>query len=180
MTPRSRSISVEAKVGIEDEVGEDVERDGDVIGQRFDVEADGLFAGEGVEVAADGVHFAGDVAGRSGIVVPLKTMCSTKWEMPLISGSFAARAGFDPDAHGDGTEMLHALGQDDQAVGQYSTAKISLSMSSSLSRSLIVRRSGLQTGVRSPVRGLTSKRSDLPEVAGGCKGCRNALCWDQP
>ena len=56
--------------GIEHQVGEHVERDGHVVGERLDVEADGLFAGEGVEVAADGVHFAGDVQARSAIACP--------------------------------------------------------------------------------------------------------------
>ena len=56
--------------------------------------------------------------------VPLKTMCSTKWEMPLISAGFAAGAGLDPDAHGDGAQVIHALGQHDQAVGQYGAAEV--------------------------------------------------------
>ena len=51
---------------VEDQVGENVERDRNVIGERLDVEADGLFSGESVEVAADRVHFAGDVLVRSG------------------------------------------------------------------------------------------------------------------
>ena len=58
--------------------------------------------------------------------MPLKTMCSTKWEMPLISSGLAAGAGLDPDTHGDGAEVFHALGENDQAVGQYGTAKVSL------------------------------------------------------
>ena len=51
---------------VQDQVGEHVESDGNMVGERLDVEADGLLAGEGVEVAADGVHFAGDSAARSG------------------------------------------------------------------------------------------------------------------
>ncbi len=30
------------------------------------------------------------------VVVPLKTMCSTKWEMPLRAGGLVAGAGADP------------------------------------------------------------------------------------
>jgi hypothetical protein len=41
-------------------------------------------------------------------------------------GSFAAGAGFDPDAHCDGSNLFHALGQYDQAIRQYGTAKITL------------------------------------------------------
>src|ERR1035438_6473243 len=41
---------------VEHQVGQDIQGDRDVLGQRFDVEADGLLAGKGVQVAADGVH----------------------------------------------------------------------------------------------------------------------------
>jgi hypothetical protein len=40
--------------------------------------------------------------------------------------SFTSRAGFDPDAHGDRTQVIHSLGQHDEAIRQYSAAKISL------------------------------------------------------
>ncbi len=96
-----------------------------MVGERFDVEADGLFAGEGIEVAADGVHFAGDVLGGAR---------SSAFEEHVLDevgdavdfGGFAARAGFDPDAHGDRAQVIHALGQHDEAIRQYSAAKISL------------------------------------------------------
>ena len=52
--------------GVEDQVGEDVEGDGDVVVEGLDAEADGFLAGVGVEVAADGVHFTGDVLGGAG------------------------------------------------------------------------------------------------------------------
>src|SRR5581483_1772128 len=38
----------------------------------------------------------------------------------------AAGTGFDPHAHSHRTQVLHALSQDDQAIRQYGTAKISL------------------------------------------------------
>ena len=113
--------------GIEHQVGEDVERDGHVVGERLDVEADGLLAGEGVEVAADGVHFAGDVLGGAGAGA-LEDHVLDEVGDAVDFGSFAAGAGLDPDAHGHGAEMVHALGEHDQAVGQYGTAKISLSV----------------------------------------------------
>ena len=57
-------------------------------------------------------------------VVPLKTMCSTKWEMPLSVEGLVARAGVDPDAHGDGADVGDGLGEDEQAVGQDGAADV--------------------------------------------------------
>jgi len=67
---------------VQDEVGEEVERGGEMLVEDLDVEADGLLAGEGVEIAADGVDLAGELLAERE-VVPLKTMCSTKCEMPF-------------------------------------------------------------------------------------------------
>jgi hypothetical protein len=39
---------------------------------------------------------------------------------------FRAGAGFDPDAHGHGTEVVDALGQDSEAVGEDGAAEVSL------------------------------------------------------
>ena len=96
-----------------------------MVGERFDVEADRLLAGEGVEIAADRVHLAGDVLRRAGARTFEEHVLDEVRDAVGLRG-LAARAGFDPDAHGDGAQMLHALGQNDQAVGQYSTAKIAL------------------------------------------------------
>jgi len=95
--------------GVQDEVAEDVESDGDVVGEGFDVEADGFFAGEGVEIATDGIHFAGDELRGAG---------AGSFEEHVLDevgdavgfGWLAAGTGFDPDAHGDGAEVFHALG----------------------------------------------------------------------
>ncbi len=54
------------ELGVQDEVGEDVEGGRHVLVEHLDVEADGLLAGEGVEVAADGVDLAGDVLRGAG------------------------------------------------------------------------------------------------------------------
>ena len=97
-----------------------------MVGERFHVEADGFFAGEGVEVAADGVHFAGDLLGGARSCA-FEDHVFDEVGDAVDFGRLAAGAGFDPDAHGDGTQMLHALGEDDQAIRQDSTAKISLS-----------------------------------------------------
>ena len=119
--------------GIQHQVGEHVEGDGHMVGERLDVEADGFLAGEGVEVAADGVHFAGDVLRGAGAGA-LEEHVLDKVGDAVGLGGLAAGAGLDPDAHGDGAQVIHALGQHDQAVRQYGAAKVSLSCSSSSSQ----------------------------------------------
>ena len=111
--------------GIENEVGENVERDGHVVSERFDVEADSLFSGESVEVAADGVHFAGDVQRGPGTRA-FEDHVFHEVGDAVDFGGFAPGTGFDPDSHGDGAEMFHALGENNKAVRQYRTAKVTL------------------------------------------------------
>ena len=109
--------------GVEDQVGEDVEGDGDVVVEGLDAEADSFLAGVGVEVAADGVHFTGDVLGGSGAGAFEEHVLDEMGDA-VGGGLFIARAGFDPDAHGDGAEVLHAFGENGEPVGQDGAAKI--------------------------------------------------------
>ncbi len=48
---------------IQHQVGENVERSGDMLIEDLEVEADGFFAGERVEISADRVDLAGDALG---------------------------------------------------------------------------------------------------------------------
>ena len=66
---------------MQNQVGQNVERMGKCSSSTLMLKQSFL-AGEGVEIAADGVHLAGDIS-RRPVVVPLKTMCSMKCEMPL-------------------------------------------------------------------------------------------------
>ena len=111
---------------VEHQVGQHIQGDGHVLGQRLDVEADGLLAGEGVQVAADRVHLAGNVLGGAGAGA-LEEHVLHKVGDAVGLRRLAAGAGLDPHAHGHRTQVLHALGQHDQAVRQYGAAKISLS-----------------------------------------------------
>jgi hypothetical protein len=97
------------KDGVQDQVAEDIEGDGDVVGEGFDVEADGLFAGERVEVAADRIHLAGDELGgaRAG---SLEKHVLYEVGDAIGFGGLAAGTGLDPDTHGDGAEVFHTLG----------------------------------------------------------------------
>ena len=109
--------------GVEDEVGEKVECGGNILVEHLDVEADGLFAGEGVEVAADGVDLAGELLGgaRGGA---LEDHVLDEVGDAVEVGGLVAGAGVDPDAHGDGADVGHGLGEDEQAVGQAGAADV--------------------------------------------------------
>ncbi len=110
---------------VQHQVGQHIQRNGDVLGQRLDVEADGLLAGEGVQVAADGVHLPGNLLRGAGAGA-LEEHVLHKVGDAVHLRRLAAGAGFDPHPHGHRTHVLHPLGQHDQAVRQYGAAKISL------------------------------------------------------
>ena len=57
-------------------------------------------------------------------LVPLKTMCSMKWEMPFDLRCLIARAGLKPNADRSRADVLHLLGNNGEAVGQNLTANI--------------------------------------------------------
>ncbi len=109
--------------GIEDEVGEDVEGGRDVLVQHLHVEADGFLAGEGVEIAADGVDFASDALRGAGFR-PFKDHVLDKMRDAIQLRHFVTGAGAHPDAHGDGADVLHAFGEDNESTGKDSTANI--------------------------------------------------------
>jgi hypothetical protein len=115
----------QAQDRVQHQVGQHIQGDGHMVGQRLDVEADGLLAGEGVQVAADRVHLAGNVLRGAGACA-LEEHVFHKVRDAVGLRRLAPRAGLDPYAHGHGTQMFHALGQDDQAVRQYGAAKVSL------------------------------------------------------
>jgi hypothetical protein len=110
---------------VEHQVSEYIQRNGHVFGQRLDVEADGFLAGEGVQVAANRIHLAGNVLRGAGACA-LEEHVLHKMGDAVGLRRLAAGAGFDPHAHGHRTHVLHALGQNDQAVRQLGAAKIAL------------------------------------------------------
>ena len=123
--------------GVEHQVRQHVQSDGNVVGQRLDVEADGFLAGESVEVAADRIHLPGNVLRGAGAGA-LEEHVLDEMRDAVGFGGFAARAGLDPHAHGYGTQVIHALGQDDQTVRQYSAAKIAFCAHRHASNSIVV------------------------------------------
>ena len=109
--------------GVEDEVGEKVKCWCNIFVQNFDIEADGFFAGEGVEIAADGVDLAGELLGgaRGGA---LEDHVLDEVGDAVEGGGLVARAGGDPDAHGDGADVGDGFGEDEQAVGEDGPADV--------------------------------------------------------
>src|SRR5579871_1468880 len=107
----------------EDEIGDDVESDGQMLVENLGVETDLFFGGEGIEHAADGIHFAGDIFGGAAFGA-FEDHVLEEMSEAVFGGVFAAGAIADPDADGDGADMLHGLGDDDQSVGKNVTLDV--------------------------------------------------------
>ena len=83
--------------------------------EDFGVETDLFLGGESVEHATDGIHFAGDVFGRAALGAFEDHVLEEVGDA-IFGGGFAAGAVADPDADGNGTDVLHGLSDDDEAV----------------------------------------------------------------
>src|SRR6267143_3004732 len=101
----------------QDEVGDDVKGDRQMLVQDFGVEADLFLGSEGVEHAADGIHFAGDGFGGAALRA-LEDHVLHEVREAVLFGNFAAGAVADPQADGDGAHVGHSLGDHHEAVGQ--------------------------------------------------------------
>ena len=121
--------------GVQHEIGENVEGGGNVLVEHLDVEADGLLAGEGVEIAADGVDFAGDAL-RGARLGPLEDHVLDEVGDAVQLGHFVARTGAHPHAHGDRADVLHALGEHDEAAGEDGAADVAFVIHGSFRRGL--------------------------------------------
>ena len=70
MTFFSRSMSSALNAGLQDDVGEDVDGERQVLVEHLDVVARVFLRGEGVELAADRIDRLGDVFGRCASPCP--------------------------------------------------------------------------------------------------------------
>ena len=104
--------------GMQDEVGENLECDGNVLIEHFDVEADTFFGGEGVHVAADGIDLAGDLLG-SAVLGAFEDHVLDEVGDAVRLRSFVAGTGFEPNADRGGADVLHLLSDYGEAVRQY-------------------------------------------------------------
>src|SRR5882724_13429326 len=106
---------IEARM--ETEIADDVEGDGKILIENFGVETDLFFRGESVEHAADGIHFAGD--GFSGAALrAFEDHVLHEMGETIFLRNFAARTVANPDANGDGADVGHRLGDNDESVAK--------------------------------------------------------------
>ena len=104
----------------QDQVGENVERQRQVLIKHLRTEADHLLGGKGVQVAADRVHFAGNLLGGAARGA-LKDHMLNEMRDAVQAGGFASRSGAKPDAHRYRACVGHGLGNQHETVGQHLT-----------------------------------------------------------
>ena len=93
------------------DVGEDVQRQLEVVVRNPHVERGVLLCGEGVHVTADGLDRGGDV-GRGALSGPLEEQVLQEMagtELPLV---FVDGTGSHPEANGDRSQIRHRFGDD--------------------------------------------------------------------
>ena len=101
--------------GVKDDVGEDVERERQVLVEHLDVIAGVLFGGEGVELPADRIDFLSDVFGRAAGRALEEHVLDEVGDAAALVG-LVARAARQPHPDADGTDVRHGLGDESKAV----------------------------------------------------------------
>src|SRR6266481_1835013 len=105
------------ELGPQNEIGNDVERNREMLVEHFGVEANLFFGGEGVQHSADGIHLS-----RNGFRgAPLRAFedhVLHEMGQAIFFQYFAARAVAHPNADRDGTYVGHCLRNDHQAIGE--------------------------------------------------------------
>ena len=105
------------ELGTQNEIGDDVKGDGQMVIEDFGVEADLFFRSERVEHTAYRIHFAGDGFGGAAFG-SFEDHVLDEMGQAVFFGDFAAGAVADPHADRDGANMRHSLGDDDEAVAE--------------------------------------------------------------
>src|ERR1039457_2595858 len=103
--------------GMKNKIGEEIHGQRKMLVEDFDVEADAFLRRESVHVAADRVDLARDGFGGAGFRA-LEHHVFDEVGDAIPFRIFVARAGLEPDADRDGTDVGHLLGDDSQAVRQ--------------------------------------------------------------
>jgi len=107
----------------ENEIGDDIEGDGQVLVEDLGVKANLFLGSESVEHAADGIHLAGDIFGGTAFGA-FEDHVLEKVREAVFGRDFAAGTIADPQTDGDGADMLHGLSNDDQSVGENVTLDV--------------------------------------------------------
>ena len=105
------------ELGTQNEIGDNVKGDGQMVIEDFGVEADLFFRSERVEHAAYRIHFAGDGFGGAAFGA-FEDHVLDEMGQAVFFRDFAAGPVADPHAYRDGANMRHGLGDDDQAVAE--------------------------------------------------------------
>jgi len=105
---------------MEDEVAENLKSYGNMLVQNLDAKADAFFGSECVHVAADGIDFARNLFGGA-VLGAFEDHVLDEVRDAVPVRVFVARTGLQPYADGSGAEVLHALGDDGEAVRQHLT-----------------------------------------------------------
>src|SRR5258706_7274145 len=105
------------ETGAQAKIGNNIERDGEVIVENLGVETNLFFGRERIEHAADGIHFAGDGFGGAPLGA-LENHVLHEMREAVLFGSFAAGTVANPHADRNRADVAHGLGHDDQTVGQ--------------------------------------------------------------
>jgi hypothetical protein len=134
---------VGVKLGTKDEIGDDVKGDGEMLVEDLGVETDLLLGGKGVKHAADGIHFAGDVFGRTALGT-LEDHMLEEMSQAVFGGGFATGTVANPDTDGDGADVLHGLGDDNESVGE----DVAMNVARSRSHKTLWHRVGQEARVR--------------------------------
>jgi len=105
------------------QIRQHVKRDRQVFVEHLGVETYLFLGRECVQHPPNRIHFPGDIFGAAPIGT-LKNHVFEEMSEAVFKGHFAAGAATYPNAHRNGTDVLHGLGDDHQAVGQNLTLNV--------------------------------------------------------
>ncbi len=108
---------------VQNQVGENIKCNRNMLVEHLDVKADTFFRGEGVHVAADGIDLAGDLLGGA-VLGAFEDHVLDEMGDAVRLRRLVARTGLKPNADGSRADVLHLLGDHGEAVGQHLTANI--------------------------------------------------------
>jgi len=102
---------------MKNKIAKDIQGHRKMLVENFNVEADALLGGEGVHVAADRIDLAGNGLGGARFRA-LENHVLDEVRNAVPFGIFVARAGLQPNADRDRTDVRHLLGNDGEAIRQ--------------------------------------------------------------
>jgi len=108
---------------MENQIAQNLKGDGNMFVEHFDVETDAFLGSEGIHVAADGIHLPGNLFGRA-MFGPLEDHMLDEMRDAIPVRIFIAGTRLQPYSDGGAADVLHLLGDDDQAMRQDLAANI--------------------------------------------------------